>query len=305
MNAQTPLIRAKFSGWTDNESLIEFYDVEVYRLFYNPTKQLLAMPPEPEKAKESIKPIDNFNYQYHLQAGAAGAGVYAVVLTVHDRAGNRNRARELLFYDPASTIVVRADKPLYVTQANKNVDYGWISHLPNERKGEQVKLNVAWLGRYTNSRHVEKNWLDQVEEWGHANGIDDDIQYSGNRTIHPVDHKDGIVGYNLAYVVDDRGGDGIDEEAFTPINETWLTDDARKSELEQRKWLNVDPRKSEHVLRLDSLNDSNTVVVWMRAFDATGSSKDDRMLVHVDTSAPVSAVDAVLRENQPDQFAST
>ena len=70
-------------------------------------------------------------------------GVYAVLLTVEDNAGNAQVARRFLIFDNNSTISTYTDdnKQLRVTSAAKNTSYSWLTSLQDpSNAGENVRF---------------------------------------------------------------------------------------------------------------------------------------------------------------------
>ena len=85
-------------------------------------------------------------------------GVYAVVLTVEDKAGNSQAARRFVIFDNTNTISINtgADKQLRVNSAAENTSYTWLTTLrESDNAGVKVSVgcgDIVWLS--TTDSHI-------------------------------------------------------------------------------------------------------------------------------------------------------
>ena len=86
--------------------------------------------------------------------------MYAVLLEVHDTAGNVAYARRFVFYDNSSRLLAYEDKALTVVSAGET---GWQTRLED--------VCVSWKGRYYNEAFLHFNFLLPVKR-DEARGIE-------------------------------------------------------------------------------------------------------------------------------------
>ena len=280
------------------------YHVELYRLYYDELSKRLRTPNDPLD-KISIPASHPVVYYYTLPTHAAG--VYSVELTVKDNADNQRQARELLFFDPTPKITVESPRYLVIRECDMYTKYErWITRVKPHRRGAKVILTVDWRSLFPYSEHLNINLLAAVEpRWKDGTGIDDDLIGTGNRTMYAVNHDGyGIVGYQLAYDVVSQRPEEINTDNFSTVANDAMNATTRLETLSPKQWLNVDPRRKAQILAIDSLDDGETIVVWLRIFDATGSSDVVKSCTHVDTSPPVVGIEMQIRRNYSNDFSS-
>ena len=92
-------------------------------------------------------------------------GVYAVVLTVEDKAGNSQAARRFLIFDNTNTISINtgADKQLRVNSAAENTSYTWLTTLrESDNAGVKVSVgcdDIVWLSTTDSHFLTRLAWL--------------------------------------------------------------------------------------------------------------------------------------------------
>ena len=110
-------------------------------------------------------------------------GMYSVIFTAIDRAGNEKSARSLFFYDDSSHVELVKDKTIKVQESTKDTSYVWISV-------DNPVLNVIWPGKFQNKKHYTELWLESVKPRKHV-----DVEYDdhyGKRRIKAEIHVQGI-----------------------------------------------------------------------------------------------------------------
>ncbi|XP_046356064.2 uncharacterized protein LOC124134978 [Haliotis rufescens] len=110
-------------------------------------------------------------------------GLYAVILEVHDTAGNIQNVRRLVLYDNSSKLMIIPSQPLQVVSATKKSSYKWQTNLG--------PVCVDWKGRYYNDEMRANNPLDPVRPQVEVSPEYD--QTSGTLPISGTPNVDGIV----------------------------------------------------------------------------------------------------------------
>lgn len=283
-----------FTNWFDHESGIKSYNVEIYELLKSTSGRdpILQRSQHP---KDKLPPIEGNikRTQYTFSA----PGVYSVELTVYDYANNTSKARKIMFYDKENHMEIKKEQLFVVEQASKESGYRWITdRLRNENNVS--RLSLSWKGRYSNMKHVQEGWLRNVQRW--TDGIDDDLTNGGGtRTIHEIANSNGTAFYKLAFKVDKQGGFDLKSTEFKEgVNLTSNEDD-----LPESTWMSLASNVFSKDIMMPTLTGSDTVVIWMQAYDAVGYHVEDRILIRFDTSEPVleGNTPAVLHPNTPNQ----
>jgi len=249
------LFQPRFYNWTDVDSGISMYHIEVYLmkagvgdLLYNNGPPVFV---------DDIDPSQN-----SAQFALTTAGVYAIELSVMDVAGNVAKARKIIIYDNLSKITQDPSKPIAIKEADASSGGSWITSFTND-------VTVQWAGHFTSNAHYGDGWSNTVSPW--RDGIDDRFgEKYGLRSIKEITNNiAGIVAYNLAYVVDDQGGRGL-----TYTNRTWTS---------------VNGTTTSFILPITPPQDGQTIVIWMNANDMSGSGNNliEQLTVSVDRSRPV------------------
>ena len=151
-----------------------------------------------EERNESSLPFPEFT--------PPGPGVYSVVLQVTDKANNSEFARQIVIYDPNSTITNSAETNFYVPSAEKESNYRWQSRCRT--------VQVSWRDYFENSFQVANHFLLPVEDFvtqfrgGDVEEVKDEIvkkvtrfydDHDGKRTVSGVTHANGITEFEFLY----------------------------------------------------------------------------------------------------------
>ena len=151
-----------------------------------------------EERNESSLPFPEFT--------PPGPGVYSVVLQVTDKANNSEFARQIVIYDPNSTITNSSETNFYVPSAEKESNYLWQSRCRT--------VQVSWRDYFENSFQVANHFLLPVEDFpthfrgGDVEEVKDEIvkkvtrfydDHDGKRTVSGVTHANGITEFELLY----------------------------------------------------------------------------------------------------------
>ena len=103
-------------------------------------------------------------------------------------------------------MTVDSRKPVSILESDPSTDGQWITHLTDQ-------ITVQWNEHFSSNGQRSNVWARGVVPWSQQgiNGIDDIYgDKYGMRSIDPViGYSDGIIAYNLAYLVDQHGGRGL------------------------------------------------------------------------------------------------
>lgn len=236
------------------------YHIEVFYMQAAPPKNTLVNVGGP-LIQSDIKPSQN-NFIYICTT----PGVYAIELTVEDLAGNKAMARELFIYNDNAELTTDSSKPIYINEANPDSSYTWITYIEYPQGGGPIELTLIWTDHFKSAAEFNGAWGLAAEPWP-TDRIDDRYEKTyGVRTVQAITNMpDGIVGYSVAYTVDETsGGRGL-----SPDN-----------------WTAVEATKDRYMLTVANLVDGNALVVWIRCYDAAGSVVTEKQVVNVDTTKP-------------------
>lgn len=115
---------------------------------------------------------------------APADGLYQVVLTCYDLAGNFKSARQIFLYDSSSTIDITPGHKISDSLSSTNTTHTWVVT-------PATSVTIEWDGHFVNTRHKNNQWLTGVKAYG---GIDKTSKYedsTGVITIDSIDHEDG------------------------------------------------------------------------------------------------------------------
>ena len=115
------------------------------------------------------------------------SGVYSIVMTVSDVAGNSAQARTVLFMDPHNNIQVSRDRPISVQQGVTSDTGMWIP-----ATGE---LDFDWSGVLSNMFHVNNHFMKEVDRLHDT--LDDVLTDDGNITLNSVLNTDGMTHFEV------------------------------------------------------------------------------------------------------------
>lgn len=278
------MIQPTFNDWSDNGSGIARFHAEVY--FMQPDQQgLLVELGGPLVSADINITLNNFRYT------CLTPGAYSIILTVYDKANNSARARKIFNYDNHDSSVMESNSPIYLDKANSTTDYQYITRLDKlQNPDDSYQFNLIWTGHFDTT--YKKEWLGAVRAWqtGLQNGDIDDIYGAkyGLRSIDAVANTTGVLGYEIAYVVDGNGTGGIG--LSVPNNFTAISN----------------PKLTSFPITVSSkLKDGDTIVVWLKVYDLYGKQSVNRSTTYVDTSRfNIDVTNAEFKKHYPEQYNS-
>ena len=193
----SPDIRVTFSLWTDpvpkggysrHASGISQYVVELLRV--DPLDKSTVEMKYPSLKTATKQPSDTVA-DILLPFEPA---LYAVVLEVHDKAGNVRMARRFVLYDNSSTVALFGEKHLLSTTASSLTNYTWQIH--------HGSTCFNWTGRYFNTHHLRTNLLRTIKP---ANNISANYdQVTGPLSISGTPNINGIVRFDFTWKLNNQ-----------------------------------------------------------------------------------------------------
>ncbi|XP_071954192.1 uncharacterized protein [Antedon mediterranea] len=188
-------------------------------------------------------------------------GVYCIILTVNDVAGNVRNARRCIIYDNQSEITTVEDKPIYLTISGKRF---------NNNSDVSVKayenVTLSWNGHFINQLHVDQNLLLAIIS-------DDDVTFQeaydseahpAGRPLSAIGNANGIIKFEFGLLKN-----SIEGETFESVKPEWRVLKTHE------ETVNIYFKDEE---------DSGTYQIWVQATDVIGNTKIDFALVHIDVT---------------------
>ena len=236
----------RFLGWTDDASLLQRFDVEVYLLITG-TSGILQQIGTPVRTGSVTPDLNNFQFTAPLP------GVYAIVVTVYDGVNNSARARKIFNYNNQSGFDV-TDEPVYFVEASLKTNRSFITTL-NRR------LTVNFTGRYVpKNLHLSR----RVEPWPVDQHSIDDVYGTtfGLRSVDAVSNMVGVTNMSCVYLIDPtNGGRGFAEPQLNQQQPDGVVVGNCSTDFDtQTATLNLNV----------PLQNGATVVVWLKASDHRG-----------------------------------
>ncbi|KAK7496757.1 hypothetical protein BaRGS_00011966, partial [Batillaria attramentaria] len=187
------------------------------------------------------------------------ARLYAIILEVHDKAGNVNYARRLLLYDNTSTVEIDTSAPFYVVFANNSTNLRWQTDVSK-------KVCVNWKGRFYNNELRNNDFLKPVKPDNGREIHGDYDQQSGLLPVNGTDNVMGIVKFEMA----------------------WSRDNS-----ERTPWVVVHDLHAQTTCVQEPIKDGETYDVWIRATDIMDNNKEDKVRVSIDHTGPSVSIEGL------------
>nr|XP_006818613.1 PREDICTED: uncharacterized protein LOC102807323 [Saccoglossus kowalevskii] len=252
-------ITVQYIGWHDDLSGILRYEYEVYKMqAYGDVLGYRSIPPV--MSGQVDPPAKQFTITLN------DPGVYCVMLTVDDVAGNHIRARRFLIFDDVNGVNTTDQFPIWVDSAAENTTHIWQTDLQDSNNtGPQIVLQ--WPGHFYNWFHREHKFLNAIED--NSPPLTPDYeevtgQPPTTRSREAIPNVNAIVRFEVNYGIDHQGG-----RTITSSSENWR--DVDNIKVEKQK-INI-PRR-----------DGDSIHLWVRATDVMGNTNQDDVLIHVDSS---------------------
>nr|XP_022304679.1 uncharacterized protein LOC111111817 [Crassostrea virginica] len=263
-------IQISWKGWKDKLSKVARYALEVYKLVKAGNGTLkepytaLVPNPVPLTITEFNETSEGAAHSFTFQPQEPG--VYSWILEVNDKANNSAYVRRFVIYDPSSTVKSDSTHPLYATSGNAESDFKWQISNP-------VTVSFSWNDHFLNELHENGNFLARIQRFpvslndvgvrlGYKNIPDQYDDTEGTRTRDAIPNKRGIIKYDIAYA--------FCKDQLTPQNYQYIG----------RNNTSIDISLSQQ------LQDGNSLTLWVKAYDILGNTKEERHVLHYDSTQP-------------------
>jgi len=280
---QDPVVSPRFLGWTDDASLLQRFDVEVY-LLRTGTSGTLQQLGSPERTGSVTPDLNNFQYT------APQPGVYAIVVTVYDRANNSARARKIFNYNDQPGFDVTSE-PAHFVGGSPRASESFFTRLD-----DRLTLKVNFSGRYV-PKNLELS--RRVEPWDINQYSIDDVYGTtfGQRSVDAVNDIAGVTNMSCVYLVDPTNG-GLGQ------GEPQLNQPRTDNVTVENCITNLDTQMA--TLNLSKpLTRGATVIVWLKASDHRGEAGTVTDIVKVTLDdTPVAIGDDDFVKNRDDKYYS-
>ncbi|XP_038077173.1 uncharacterized protein LOC119745021 [Patiria miniata] len=253
-------INVSWQGWTDDLAGIKEYDLEVRQLSGSQGNELEESFDDPA-----------------VYSGAAGSGqnvtlpnpgVYSVILSAVDNAGNVKQSRRFVFFDDDSDdVTIQTNFRLCVVSATEETDFVWLTNLDPSEGATSVQLD--WTEHFINERHLNQGWLKPIGSYVGGTIDADYDQHFGKRGRAAVPNALGVTEFRVLYDIDHSG----------ERNAVNMSDD------NSGNW-SSEGTNTQASYNL-TLMDGDSIRFWVEARDLADHFVRDSVLVHADSSPPV------------------
>ncbi|XP_070537573.1 uncharacterized protein [Ptychodera flava] len=151
---KTEIVDVKWvpTDWHDDLGGLSHYKCESYRLTAGPDGKLEMNVAGPYQVKDSLPLSSSFvNLIFNDR------GVYAIILSVFDKAGNAAKVRRFLVYDNQNSTEIDNSAPITAREATHYANVNWLAV-------EQGKIKLTWNGHFVNNYYKEGKLLNEIEE---------------------------------------------------------------------------------------------------------------------------------------------
>ncbi|XP_067670383.1 uncharacterized protein [Haliotis asinina] len=251
--SRTGVINVKTSGWTDpvpsggkpdSASGLQYMKLRILKTVNK--GNVIDVLQTPLKGLDLTFKTFTLDKSFHLPNTY---GLYAVILEVHDKAGNIQYVRRLVLVDSSSKLMKAPSKPLRVVSATTTSGYKWQTNLGH--------ICIDWKGRYYNDKMRTNKLLDKVSpQTGLASDYD---QTSGTLPVSGTPNVDGIIEFMYSYT--------IDQHAKT-------------------NWAMVPHFIDQSFCISPHLQDGQTYDIAIRPKDIVNHSLQETVRVHIDSTGP-------------------
>ncbi|XP_071153805.1 uncharacterized protein [Mytilus edulis] len=243
-NAST--ISLTWRQWSDDLAGIEFYQYELYELQYDGSSL---------KENNFISASDKIPHTHsQSEFNVTTPGMYSIIFTVFDKAGNHKSTRSVFLFDDESVVETTPGTRIIVTESTANTNYTWVVQ-------NMTHLHVSWTGRFTNERHHVRHWLEQLAPNKHVDKLYDDNFFV--RKIDWFTNVLGVVKFDVNYTVT-----GPDVTSFL-------------------EYKNVDDILQELEVLEVSWEDGQKLDISVKATDIVWEFIEESITVYKDTSQPM------------------
>ncbi|XP_052071167.1 uncharacterized protein LOC127709606 [Mytilus californianus] len=239
------MISFSWKQWNDDLSGIEGYEYEVFHL--HPKGNVLK---EDNKLLSSNRTSAN---EFQSELNLTTPGMFSLILSAFDRAGNHKSTRSVFLYDNQSVVEKVPGTRIIVTESAVGTNYTWVTI-------DTSRLTVTWTGRFRNERHDIYKWCNEIEDSSHVDAVYDDR--FGRRTVDWLTNVRGVIRFDINYTV--SGPDVKSSDGYTNVPDI----------LQEGKVLDV------------IWEDGQKLDISVKATDVVGKFTEDTTTIYKDTTAP-------------------
>nr|XP_034310664.1 uncharacterized protein LOC117684080 isoform X3 [Crassostrea gigas] len=264
-------IQISWKGWKDQLSKVVRYALEVFKLVKGGDGTLkepytdLVPNPVPITITEFNETTEGGAHSFTYQPNEPG--VYSWILEINDKANNSAYVRRFVIYDPISSVTSDNSHPFYATSGNSKANYEWQNINPNT-------FTFTWKNHFLNKIHEDGNFLARISLFPASlddgsrkrNGYKrilykyDDTE--GTRSRDAIPNKRAIIKYDVAYKI------------------------GRDQSLPQSYQYQNYKNNSIEISQNQNLQDGNSFSIWVKAYDILGNTREERFVLHYDSSSP-------------------
>ncbi|XP_038050780.1 uncharacterized protein LOC119723938 isoform X2 [Patiria miniata] len=249
-----------WQGWADDLAGIKEYDLQVRQLSGNHGNEMTEI----FDSSAVYNGVTNSGHSVTFPH----VGVYSIILTTVDNAGNTKLSRRFVFFDDdPNDVTVQNDSPLRVLSATSKSEYVWLTSLGPD--GGTTSVELDWANRFTNAHHHSQGLLKPIGSYvsGHIDSNYD--QNFGQRGRAAIPNEQGVTQFRVFNDIDHSGG----RTTVTPSDDN------------SDHWSN-EATNTRATYDL-TLVDGDSIRFWVEARDLAGHFVRDSVLVHTDSSPPV------------------
>ncbi|XP_071944650.1 uncharacterized protein [Antedon mediterranea] len=250
-------LRITWSAWFDAISGVSIYNAKVCKMI--PFNRSLDVSDECITLKFS-QPEHSFTAIFN----PTSPGVYCVVLSVNDSAGNTRNARRCFIFDNQSEIS-------FIDDSSIDVIVGGVKYANNSEVkingNKQNKVMLSWEKRFQNKLHVDEGFLLAIETIGDVfeETYDSNAQPPG-RPLSAIPNKEGIMKFE--YLVTTMN--------YYYFLETKNVTDVEKGDELEQEWTILPNNKNGMVtIELRDIDYEETLIFFVKATDVIGNTKTD------------------------------
>ncbi|XP_038057739.1 uncharacterized protein LOC119729229 [Patiria miniata] len=249
-----------WQGWADSLAGIKEYELQVRQLSGSHGNQMTEVFDTPAVYSGVTNSSQNITLPH--------VGVYSIVLSVVDNAGNVKLSRRFVFFDDnPHDVTLQDDSSLRVVSATAETNYVWMTNL--DSSGGMTSVQLDWTNRFMNAPHHNQGLLKPIGSYV-AGTIDSNYdQNFGRRGRAAVPNSLGVTEFRVVHDIDHSGG-------RTTVNVSNDNSDHWSSE----------GTNTQATYDL-TLVDGDSIRFWVEARDLAGHFVRDSVLVHADSSPPV------------------
>ncbi|XP_038051300.1 uncharacterized protein LOC119724354 isoform X2 [Patiria miniata] len=252
-------ITITWQSWDDSLSGIKEYDLQVRQLSGSHGNEMTEIFDSPAV------------YSGVTSSGHAvtlpHVGVYSIILSVIDNAGNAKLSRRFVFFDDdPNDVTIQNDNPMRILSASSRSNYVWQTNL---NSGGTTSVEIQWTNRFINLYYVNQGLLKPIGSYIGGNIESNYDQNFGQRGRAAISNTQGITEFRVLHDIDHSGG----RTTITVSNDN------------SNNWSN-EGTNTQETYDL-TLVDGDSIRFWVEARDLTGHFVRDSVLVHADSSPPV------------------